>query len=266
MSPGVINQHASSPAAMPAMPRMSPNLPSPLCGLPPAVPTPFDPPTFNGVQSLSNQSASVFANNLPHDAATTSNKDPTTTSNIDAQLEDNIEAMLNNGPQVSGSIHDSEPFANHFTTHTPTDAAKDKSSIPRRRKNDPGLGNRTADMARSLCKDCNYELPRHFPIGPFDCNLSVLCNTINAYTNTPTCPLGGGFQVGPCRPVKDGGRTVRESFRCKGCKWEVTYELTTEGWLMVRYTPHKDVIRIASGLGEIGTRKIVNANHHSHLI
>ena len=40
MSPGATNQHASSPAAMPAMPCLSPNLPSPLCGLPPAVPPP----------------------------------------------------------------------------------------------------------------------------------------------------------------------------------------------------------------------------------
>ena len=78
---------------------------------------------------------------------------------MDAQLEDDIEAMINNAPQVSESMDQSEPVANHSTTHT-----TNKTCMQGRRKNDPGPGNRTAEKARSLANPFLYQPPPHFPI------------------------------------------------------------------------------------------------------
>ena len=252
---GHIQQSWPTPSSIPALPQQTPNQLSPLCGLP------------QPVQTLPSVCATPIRGPATDNPSVTQFHSPSPSNNEDigAQLQDSIDAMLNNGAaaaQSSGMSH--APSCNKQCPQTDITDPIEKKKVKERQRKDPGPGNRTVEIARSHAKDFLYQPPPHFPIGPFDCkNLSVLCNTINAYTNTPSCPLGGGFQVGPVRPQKDGERVVRESFRCKGCKWEATYELTTEGWLMVRYAPHKDVIKVTSAEGEIGERKVVHSNHHS---
>jgi len=115
----------------------------------------------------------------------------------------------------------------------------------------PLLGQRTAKEAmREL--DENLVLPG-FPRGPFNVGVKELQNIINKFTFTTACP-GGGFKVNRHRSVDDKeGKVVKQAFRCNGgcgkndkneavgvCTWEVTFELSTAGWVLTRW--HEDSV------------------------
>ena len=195
------------------------------------------------------------------------------------------DAPLPPGPQLPSQGHESTaqppdtsaaqpvpPPASYSGCEHPQRCASSGTDKPARKSKDPGPGKRTVAQAREAAsirsRSVNCDPPLNFPQGPFDCTLDVLFNTINKYTNTPSCPLGGGFKVKPNRREPTNVQedaVVRQSYRCKhkACAWEVTYERTTEGWTLVRYMPHRDVMEVTSASGDLGRRTHFNETHHA---
>ena len=111
------------------------------------------------------------------------------------------------------------------------------------------------------------ELPDGFPVGPLPCMKDELLATVKAFT-TRVDTGGGGFTV--CLSGSKTRTTVgdRVGLACcarsrktgvEGCKWEVDFEQTSEGWLLVRYRPHFKMVDTG-----VSAYKKTTANHHSH--
>jgi hypothetical protein len=110
----------------------------------------------------------------------------------------------------------------------------------------PGKKLRTPAEARAASNLDQSLLPHGFPTGPLPCDKKSLTRHVNLFT-TNVHSGGGGYTVSRCRsrPNKSIGDRVGLSCNQRprvagaaGCAWNVSYEETTEGWVLMSYAPH----------------------------
>ena len=110
----------------------------------------------------------------------------------------------------------------------------------------PGKKLRTPSEARAASSLDQSLVPDGFPTGPLPCDRESLTKHVNVFT-TNVHTSGGGYSVSRCRSRPNKSIGDRVGFACskrprvkgaEGCGWNVSYEETTEGWVLMSYVPH----------------------------